>query len=239
MIRAPPGRHLHQMTPEQHNALDRMPTRERECLRLAGQRLTSKEAALLLQLKPTTVRTLNRRACERLEVGDPRTAAALLAEHEAGDPVVGEWLQRVLTTVSAAAVVVDRARAERALTLDPRTAPAMDDGGAPHGAPRPHSGLRPDHGPALGGWPGDGPPVAEQPGSSARAPGDPVPGRGDAPATGPAAVLALARSTAHDVNLLPVLWSALSAVLLVFGLLGVAGLYFLIRSIQLFHEAPP
>ena len=41
------------------------------------------------------------------------------------------------------------------------------------------------------------------------------------------------------MNILPVVWTALSAVLLVFGLLGVAGLYFLIRSVQLFHEAAP
>ena len=107
-----------------------MPARERECLRLVGQRLSSKEAARLLQLQPSTVRTLNRRACERLGVSDRREAAALLSRHEADDPVVSEWLQRLLTTVSAAAAVLDQVRVEatpsrisRASDLDVRRPP--------------------------------------------------------------------------------------------------------------------
>ena len=222
-------------------AVASMPTRERECLRLAGQRLNSKEAARLLALAPSTVRTLQRRATERLNVADTRTAAAVLAQHEADDPVVSAWLQRLLTTVSTAAVVLDRGRAEHAaLTLTAeRPPPAVDDGRAAPGTPPPDRRIGLGDGQPPDGRPGGGPAGADSPGVAARAPGDRDGHGADRASVWARWATSLERSAADDLVARSVTRTIVAAKSTVFGLLGVAGLWFIIRSVQHWHEVAP
>ena len=228
------------MTPEQQHALASMPTRERECLRLRGQRLTSKESARLLDLAPSTVRTNLRRATDRLGAASAADAAVLLASHEADDPVVSEWLQRLLTTVSAAAVVIDRGRVSPNSEPERYRPPELELGRPPTRAPAPDDGSGPlDADPPYGGV-GGGPPDTDPPGGFARAPDHPARGVTDAPIVSAAAAEAVpGREASHGLALWPFYWVALGVGGLVFTLLGIGGLYILILTLQHAHEISP
>jgi DNA-binding CsgD family transcriptional regulator len=58
----------------------RLSERQRECLELVGQGLTSKEIARKLNLSPSTVDNHVRSALERLSIDDRRAAARILQE---------------------------------------------------------------------------------------------------------------------------------------------------------------
>jgi DNA-binding CsgD family transcriptional regulator len=62
--------------------LEALTRRERDCLRLVLDRLSSKEIGRTLGISPTSVDTLVRRAREKLGVDDRYAAAQLLADWE-------------------------------------------------------------------------------------------------------------------------------------------------------------
>ncbi len=71
--------------------LEALTRRERDCLRLVLDRLSSKEIVRTLGISPTSVDTLVRRAREKLGVDDRYAAAQLLAdwERDGAAPVPG------------------------------------------------------------------------------------------------------------------------------------------------------
>jgi DNA-binding CsgD family transcriptional regulator len=78
--------------------IERLTEQQRNCLRHVYAHLTSKEIAPLLGIEPNSVDQHIKTAMRTLGVGDRRTAARLLAEHEAGlhppDDGPGEALER-------------------------------------------------------------------------------------------------------------------------------------------------
>lgn len=68
----------------------RLSVRERECLRLVGDGLSSKKIARILAIKPASVDTLIQRARDKLGVSDRMQAAKMLLEHEAAEAGEGE-----------------------------------------------------------------------------------------------------------------------------------------------------
>lgn len=71
--------------------LDRLTEQQRACLRLVYRHMTSKEIAPLLGIEPGSVDQHIKAAMRVLGVGERRTAARLLAEHE-GAAAPGEAL---------------------------------------------------------------------------------------------------------------------------------------------------
>ncbi|MCC7266358.1 MAG: helix-turn-helix transcriptional regulator [Caulobacteraceae bacterium] len=69
--------------PQVSEAVERLTARERECLRLVNQHLSSKEIGRLLGVSKYTVDTHLDRARERLGVGDRYAAARLMLAYEA------------------------------------------------------------------------------------------------------------------------------------------------------------
>ncbi len=65
----------------------RLTEQQRACLRLVYAHLTSKEIAPLLGIEPGSVDQHIKAAMKTLGVGDRRTAARILAEHEAASPI--------------------------------------------------------------------------------------------------------------------------------------------------------
>jgi DNA-binding CsgD family transcriptional regulator len=64
------------------NSLDRLTEKQRECLRLVYAHMSSKEIAQKLGVEPGTVDQYVKAAMRILGVGERRTAARMLAEHE-------------------------------------------------------------------------------------------------------------------------------------------------------------
>jgi DNA-binding CsgD family transcriptional regulator len=69
--------------------LEALTRRERDCLRLVLDRLSSKEIGRTLGISPTSVDTLVRRAREKLGVDDRYAAAQLLADWERDGAAAG------------------------------------------------------------------------------------------------------------------------------------------------------
>lgn len=64
--------------------IGRLSDKERECLRLVYEHLTSKHIAQRLGIGKTSVDTYIVRACSKLDVNDRKVAASLLAQYERG-----------------------------------------------------------------------------------------------------------------------------------------------------------
>jgi DNA-binding CsgD family transcriptional regulator len=67
------------------NRISRLTEQQRACLRYVYAHLTSKEIAPLMGIEPGSVDQHIKAAMKTLEVGDRRTAARILAEHEERD----------------------------------------------------------------------------------------------------------------------------------------------------------
>jgi DNA-binding CsgD family transcriptional regulator len=80
--------------------------RERECLRLVQYGLSSKEIARALDLSRHTVDHHLSHSMRKLSAGDRRSAARRLAAAEANDPVVRDWLHKMMVLVETAGAVL-------------------------------------------------------------------------------------------------------------------------------------
>src|SRR3954468_14920007 len=69
------------------NRISRLTEQQRACLRYVYAHLTSKEIAPLMGIEPGSVDQHIKAAMKTLGVGDRRTAARILAEHESRDDV--------------------------------------------------------------------------------------------------------------------------------------------------------
>ena len=92
---------------QQDDKLSLLSARERECLRLVHQGMSSKEIGQALSVSPHTVDHHLRHSIRKLSTSDRRMAARRLAASEADDPLVKDWLCQTLALVSAAGLVMD------------------------------------------------------------------------------------------------------------------------------------
>jgi DNA-binding CsgD family transcriptional regulator len=76
---------LRKKTRMQHNKLEKLTEKEREVLRLVNRRLTSKEIAPLLGIRPDAVDARIKNATRKLGLPDRGKAAMLLADFEAAE----------------------------------------------------------------------------------------------------------------------------------------------------------